>query len=366
MKIFLSHSFDRKDKQTVDWFKSLIQDTIRGSEVITGKPPEYTEPWKKIYGRILECTAIIGVLTKDAKIEEKNEWRTKGWVLTELAYGFGRGMPSLGFVEKGVKELGTVGIKEYIPFDRDNLEGIRQEAITYLNSALHPFGEQTYGFESYHKRTCILKNGHGIPEAIITLSVTSNKFSKVRHSFALGTSAKKNLTLLPWNKLVKSDMANRFTKQTFFIRVLNTFGKNRKIEPRGSPKSSTERKIFHMLFRPNLKDGERVQYAWGWSCPGLFPVSKSDLTPRKRKGSLDYAESCVFARHPMKELIFELLFENGLSLYGLPWLEIIDNSGNSIQKLSFNRQDQLCFTAFTLTISPVQLNFSYRARWRPK
>ena len=366
MKIFLSHSFDKKDKPTVAWFKKLIQDTIKGSEVITGKAPEYTEPWRKIYGRIVKCVAIVGVLTKDAKIEKKDEWRTKGWVLTELAYGFGRGMPSLGFVEKGVEEFGTIAIKEYIPFDRTNLEEIRQDAVAYLKSALHPFGEQTYGFESYHKRTCVLRNGHGIAELMITLSVASNKFSKVRHAFNLGASAKKNLKLLPWNKLVKSNMANRFTKQTFFVKTLNTFGKNRKIVLTGSPESSTEKKIFHISFRPNLKDGEKVQYAWGWSSPDLFPVRRSDLTARKRKGGLDYAESCVIARHPMKELTFELLFENGLSLYGLPWLEIIDNSGNSIQKLLFNREDQLCFTAFTKTISPVQLNVSYRARWRLK
>lgn len=366
MKIFLSHSFDDKDRKIVEWFKNFIQDSVKGSEVVTGKLPELKEIWKKIDSRILPCTAIVGVLTKDIKVERRNEWRTKGWILTELAYAFGRGMPSFAFVERGVRDVGTIGVREYISFDRNNLERIREEGKTYLNSALHPFEEQTYGFELYHKRTCIHKNGHGICDATITLYVTSKKFSKVRHSFSLGSSAKKDLTLPEWNKLRKSDLANRFKEQTFYANILDTFGRKRRIDVRASPESSAEKKIFHVSFKPNMNDGEKVKYSWGWSSPGLFPVKRSDLSPRKRKGNLNYVESAIIARHPTKELIFELLFENGFPLYGKPWVEVIDHNGNRLEKLSFERQDQLCYTMFTLKVSPVQWNVSYRARWRPK
>ena len=366
MKVFLSHSFKEGDKKVVNWFTQLITDSIKGSEVITAQKPAAKPVWSKISGKINECQAIVALLTRDAQIKNKSEWRTKGWILSEFAYGFAKGLPAFAFVEENVTDIGICTVKEFVSFVRGKLDVKKQECIDYLESGISPFKDSSYSFESYDKRACILKNGHGICESIITVKATSDKFSQLKHSVSLGDSARKNLQLSSFAQIKKTSFEKRFAGQTLFADILDDFNQKRKLEITKLPESNGEKISFNIRFSPNLKLGEKVKYGWGWSSPQLFANKFSQLKNKCKKKNLAFIESCLVTRHPIEELRFRVSFEKGYPMRGKPWVEICDHNGNILETIKRVAEfGKMYYTVFHYNFSPVQRNAWYKFRWKP-
>jgi hypothetical protein len=365
VRIFISHSFDSKDKSVFEWFEKKIKELLKGVEIVTARKAEYKPVWKKIKNKIHSCVGIVGICTRANKIERKKEYKTKSWVLTELAYGVGRDMPSFAFIEKGVKDLGLISTREFVPFDRNRLNGIESKLKEYICSVLKPYEDQTHMFESYDKRACIYANGHGICESIITLRVLSNRFKRITHSFALGASAKKNVRLPSFNFLKRGGICKRFSSHTFSVKVLDGYGRNRTVEIKEDEHSSGSAKRFHIYFKPNLKAGDRVRYSWAWSSPDLYPVKASDLKPGKRREDKKSVESILVVRHCIKELKFRLTFEDGLKFARKPQIVIEDHNGNLLRKINHSCHQTSYYIVYDAEISPVPYNSRIVAKWNP-
>ncbi len=358
MKIFLSHSFDKKDKKVAVWFENFIPSIITGAEIVTAEKPELKAPWTKIRAKIDNSIAVVGLFTKNVKIEKRNIYKSKDWILSESSYAVGKKLPTFAFIEEGVIVDGITQTKEFVEFDRNDLDEIKEKAEHYLKSILTPLIDQTYFFESWEKKTTIFKSFHGRTEHIVDLRVTSNSFSGVKHSFAL-TNLPSSVKLPSWKKLIKCQDLNQFTSPTFFKEVFYDSGKKRKINVRMLPTSTDLKADFILSFKPNLKSGDCVRYTWGWSCPKLF-------LPAKQK---DYNESCILATHPLvKNLILKLAFERGFPINKSPWIEIEDNSGNILtKKRSFSIfKNEPRFIVFKEEFGSVSKNVIYKGRWELK
>lgn len=365
MRIFVSHSFDPKDKSVFEWFEKKIKEVLKDVEIVTARKAEYKPVWDKIKNKIHSCVGIVGICTRADKIEGKQEYKTKNWVLTELAYGVGRDMPSFAFVEKGVRNLGLIETREFVPFDRNRLSGIESKLKEYICSVLKPQEDQTYMFESYDKRSCIYTSGHGICESIITLRVLSNHFKRITHSFALGASAKKKVRFPSFDFLKKGGIYKRFSDHTFRVKVLNGYGKNRAVDIKEDEHSSSTEKRFHIYFRPNLKAGDRVQYSWAWSSPDLYPVKAADLKPGKRREDKKSVESILAVRHCIQELKFRLTFEDGLEFARKPQIVIEDHNENLLRNIRCKCHQTSYYFVYDAEIRPVPWNSRIVAKWNP-
>jgi hypothetical protein len=354
MKIFLSHSFEDRDKEVVKWFSDFLPTAVEGIEIMSTKNPELKEIWPKIQKDIRESIAVVCLFTKDMKVERKNLWKPKDWVVSEAIYSFSIGRPTFIFLEKGVRMRGIPELKEYVPFRRgDNeLEKIRGDAIKYLRSILTPFIGQDYCVECCENRNYIHKDRHGLVESIVTLRATSDEFSKIKYGFAL-VGPPYNAKFPKWHDLKKSKYKDRFSKATFFAEVLDDFGIRRKIQI-GEPEiSNNGRKIdISMNFTPRLKAGERVQYIWGWSHPRMY----------RRAGTISYQVT-----HPTQEFIFKLFFEKGSAFTKKPSVCMQDQNDNKLgKKVKLASHCEPGYDVFTRVFSPVSQNATYKGRWKLK
>ncbi|MBN1384734.1 MAG: hypothetical protein JW983_07640, partial [Elusimicrobia bacterium] len=368
LKIFLSYSFDKKDEKVMNWFKNLIEGNIQGCEIVTAKRPKYSVIWEKIEKIISPCPVVLGILTKNQKIANKNEWKTKGWILSELGYGFGKGKDIPAFVEEGVKDIGIVSNKEYISFNRHNLDTKKKDMIDYLKSIIFPFEDQTYCFDTSEKMTCVYKSGLGVCQNIVNLRVTSDKFSQIEHMISLGDSAAKNLKFKNFKKLKETNISRRFFEQTLYADILEDIGNvNRKIEiVEVADESNDETKCFHLRFKPNLKSGDRIKYCVGWSSPSLFPISKVSMKNGRKKRNLKTIESTLTTHHFIKELNYRLCFEKGYPISGIPKIIIKDVNRDIVDRKKFDSSKDLYYNIFTCDFPNVTRNAQYIAQWRVK
>ncbi len=136
MKAFVGHSFDKKDEQVItnitDFIKSLDIECV---DAKLAKPKTVEE---KITELIKGCDIFVGIFNCD-KIICQEEGKTKlyckpqnktaiyttsNWVIQESGFALGSNKYLILLKENGVCELPELqGNLEYIPFDRNQLEG---------------------------------------------------------------------------------------------------------------------------------------------------------------------------------------------------------------------------------------------------
>jgi hypothetical protein len=128
MEIFLSYSFDDKDRDVVNAVERLCKNQdvqVRTGEVIGGNQIP-----QEVYNRIDKSDAVVSLWTRDQAIAGGG-YTTHWWVVEELNYA--RRPPAaneefrvvkpkhtIALLEDGVPNAGPYAHYEHIPFDRTN------------------------------------------------------------------------------------------------------------------------------------------------------------------------------------------------------------------------------------------------------
>jgi hypothetical protein len=142
---FLGHSFAARDEPVVTYVKQSLR--TLGFTVTTGERPQASGVAKKVRARIDACDIFVALLTHRHRIDDER-WTTSPWVIEEKGYAFGRQprRPIVLLVEKGIAapdETGGIGGDlEYIPFDRFEVDALRDRLSAMLASLLRrPAGD---------------------------------------------------------------------------------------------------------------------------------------------------------------------------------------------------------------------------------
>lgn len=116
-KIFLSYSFRPENDQVVRQIDRLIRS--HGLLPVTGEVLGGEELTPEVQALIAGSDALISLLTRDRKIENKESWVATDWVRDELKSARNRNQSAIAVVESGVETKGMFAENEYIPFDRN-------------------------------------------------------------------------------------------------------------------------------------------------------------------------------------------------------------------------------------------------------
>jgi hypothetical protein len=136
MKAFIGHSFEEKDEQLI----AKITDFIKALDIecVDAKPAKPKTVEEKITELIKGCDIFVGIFNCDKIIcQEEGEvkWRcnpqnkttiytTSNWVIQESGFALGSNKYLILLQENGVCDLPKLqGNLEYIPFDRNHIEG---------------------------------------------------------------------------------------------------------------------------------------------------------------------------------------------------------------------------------------------------
>ncbi|MCK5061421.1 hypothetical protein KAR28_02635 [Candidatus Parcubacteria bacterium] len=369
MKIFLSCSFDEeRDKKVAEQLREFISKTIPGF-ILKKKRPAVDIPWLEIKRTINKCQGAIVILTKHARAfvpvkdeyvyigksidfnqKDENEWkddewRTKGWLLTEAAYCLGQNKNVAIFREQGVKQLGIFEAPEYQPFSRDkngNLKLNKKDTAHYLKSVFQPYTEDhdNYYISSRESSVSIKKDGFSESGDIFKACIVPDKKENIiKHEFSLPRDYK--------NKFSFNEMMDNHNKEirtdnpSFFCRLIDSNVSSGKVTmtPESCKNSTNQQtKNFRLVFSPKLTSGDSVVYAWGWTCPQSYVITKEHAKERKNgfpkeicgiiKGFDDYF--AVESNRPTSRLLLKVYFEEGYPLLGVPEIRITNSQGSLI------------------------------------
>jgi hypothetical protein len=95
-----------------------------------------------IKASIANSDALIALLTKDKKFDDRDEWATTDWVKSELENARTRGQRAIALVEKGVAYGGLHAGNERISLNRENLH----DAFLRLSETIGLWKEEAGGF----------------------------------------------------------------------------------------------------------------------------------------------------------------------------------------------------------------------------
>jgi hypothetical protein len=117
--IFLAFPFRPEHEQLVRYIDRTVRS--HGLLLITGEILGGGGLTPEIQKRIVQSDALVALLTREQKIEGKDEWLPSEWVLTEYISARGRNQRAIAVVEAGVKVKGAYAEHEHIDLDRTAL-----------------------------------------------------------------------------------------------------------------------------------------------------------------------------------------------------------------------------------------------------
>lgn len=233
--------------------------------------------------------------------------------------------------------------------------------------------EREYKFISSYKNITIFRNNHGIIQISPKLKVEKDTFDTISHFFNLNDCGRKDITLDSFAVLmgrIEKDPMYRFGEQTFCCKVISI--NNEVIEhgdrwPQIDPdpdKESPIQKAFFIKFKDrNFKKGDEIVYLYGYSCPQLYPVQKTELS-NFNPGNLDFCKSTLKLLNDIDDLRFIISFEEGIKLAKLPELWRRDQRSNKEKLIGkLKREEDLYYTRYSINIKNGKHGYDYTIKW---
>ena len=115
--VFLSFAFQTK----AAWIKDCVQPLLRyyGCKVLTGEKYHLQEINRGVANDIGQSNLLIAFLTKNERLAN-GEWMTSQWVLQEIGFAAGKGIPVVLVRDKNVHlDIGILGNVQYIDLDSE-------------------------------------------------------------------------------------------------------------------------------------------------------------------------------------------------------------------------------------------------------
>jgi tetratricopeptide (TPR) repeat protein len=141
MKIFVGHSFDKKDSEVVNKFLEFFKSREdEGIKIITGERAQNKSVAEKVKTDISRSDAFAGIFTCERKINtcvnifgSEKGYTTSNWVIQESGFALGKDKPLILIVERGIYKFPELQADlELVYFNRNNLE----EPFVKLNQVI--------------------------------------------------------------------------------------------------------------------------------------------------------------------------------------------------------------------------------------
>jgi predicted HD phosphohydrolase len=169
------------------------------------------------------------------------------------------------------------------------------------------FPEVKFRYFLVEKNVYISKNGHAIIESKYD-TVVNDLIDSFPHSFGADESTPPDFRFNSLLTMENEPLENRFTKQTFFYRILEHSSKDPisiSARERGDIYDPFVYKEFDLKIDKKLEENTRIKYGWGYSAPNFFDVKNT------REMTSSYVAYC-----DMGKMLFSIWFERGLKTTG--------------------------------------------------
>lgn len=169
------------------------------------------------------------------------------------------------------------------------------------------FPEVKFRYFLVEKDVYISKNGHTIIEFKYD-TVVNDLIDSFPHSFSADDSTPSDFRFNSLLTMENEPLENRFTKQTFFYRILEHSLKNPisiSARERGDIYDPFVYKEFDLKIDKKLEENTRIKYGWGYSAPNFFDVKNT------REMTSSYGAYCDIGK-----MLFSIWFERGLNTTG--------------------------------------------------
>lgn len=277
---FLSCSFAEEDKEVTEFFRKLIE--AFDIEPMIYDYQEIGRISERVKEKIIKSDCLIAIATRRRRLRDPDSWACSDWIQHELALANAYNKPVAIFAEEGVKMEGLIGMEERRQaFDRDNLVANIDKITTFLFN-LRNHLEVTYqlGFlqapvllrHYIHARDQMLSDQLTVERTEILMESLIDGLDATHHSVELEEMTP-GLSIVPQEFDFKCEEKPSGTRVEPVV-VINT----------------THKFFWKILFKPALRKGEKVKYAFKEVRPRYRPYSYEEALERIEQGTYEYEE----------------------------------------------------------------------------
>jgi len=302
-KAFFSCSLEEKDKEIIEFFRKItksfdIEPNIYDYQDMSRVPDKVKE-------NIIKSDCLIAIATRRKKIEGSDNWACPDWIQHEIALANAYNKPIAIFFEDGVNIEGFVAMEERRErFIRENLARNIDKITTFLfNLRKHLEATQEAGILQL---PVLIRHYIHTREEMVSKELTIARTEILMESLIDGLEA-------THHSIDKEDITPGVSvKPKDFDFRCKEMPSGMKVEPE-IVINEDYRFLWKVLFKPPLKKGERVKYAFKEVSPNYRPFSYEEALERIKQGTYEYkepiCEACEWTiSYPTYELKSEFEF----------------------------------------------------------
>lgn len=324
ISIFVSCSYDQPDREVVDFVSDLAR--AMGFEVYIADTPDIRSIPTKIREEIEKHDCFMAIATRAIKVEGKERWFTKQWILQEIGIASAFNKPLMIFTEKQVHIPGIPKLETALfEFDRETLKEHKStiNIIKFLSTS-----KEQLAYEI--SRRARFLPPYEIEEMRVLLELDKNRRWTIEREYLI-RSILDELSEIQDMTWVASGEGFSYIDPEF-----NAFLISRSKEGKFSFKKLSEDKLhisWLCLFEPPLEKNEKVTFGWTLQCGGFKPVIKEEIDRQAEEGKYFLPEHSVqdgvTIKVPTKKLIYEIKFPSGYKISS-PSCDVVIGSDPSI------------------------------------
>jgi hypothetical protein len=303
LKVFVSHSFDRKDKTVVSKFLDLLKQPVYNFEVRTAEPHESRPFPDKIRDYIRWADVTLGIFTRKHQItgsDGRKSYVPPSFVVSECSYASGvydgTHRTVHGFVEDGI-DYDHIGlnVSSGEEFPRFNRAEVGVGKLTKIKGFLRDMNRRHFDQSqasrypyiqlSVRKTVHVYRDGSGLVKNTVQAYVRDahkvETAGGIPHEIWLPS---RDIKIPALAQMSKEPVSHRFAKPFFFAVLLSVGGKSQEqpLEVTEIVNSGTEMR-FVLKFPMSLKDHDHLEYQYVWGMPGMFDTAEEQLKAREIK-----------------------------------------------------------------------------------
>lgn len=315
---------------------------------------------------------------------EKDGGKTSERVLEEFASAYQQRKIIGAFLDSNINATTKALIREKakgtLPFTPTptGLNSIFRVAQEYIKKLVEDFKnmerekinkelqEKGYKYSRVHLLKIVRFNGHGVESCICKTKIAPDHFKGITHRFALINKPLGKDKGFKSLKTMEKNFLNRFDKQSFYYRVLNTDTKTRiKYIEDAVNNPSLEKKI-KFIFEGVPKPKE-VKFGFGWSYPKMYPATLQEFKKWKKKYKQDLLEWKYNLTSQVDKFIMEIKFEHGFPIINsqtgvfIEERDLLDN--NLINKRDLPPYIDLHYTTYRFETMPTSSPQTFNIKW---
>jgi len=133
MKVFVSKSFDLKDRGLNSYFERLMK--AAGLEIATAEDFTGESIPARVERILSECGFLVGIYVIKYEDLSKKKVVTSQWLMRETFTAHGQGKQFIALVEEGVSDVGGLHMdKELIFFNRSDVLSMQEATIKFIQA----------------------------------------------------------------------------------------------------------------------------------------------------------------------------------------------------------------------------------------